>query len=243
MNRKVSFNALAAILTQLSDEEQVVLVENGDYLKRIAGKLAVRAARNRFFVPLSDQDVPAGLAETANKWRKLAAELGYTGPVAWRVRAGFTLKVHAPKAGPCYKNFGDPQYWSLKNDEPTANSLVFWVPRLVPKSMGKSVDEQMSILGDLQERFGLPAYHLSNYGSAALLAGLIFSHFKRTGERTPLKKLWARTNTLGSYRGCCGCLSLGDFGEGGLSSGDDFFWGVGGYSGLGCFPLGVELGS
>jgi hypothetical protein len=44
--------------------------------------------------------------------------------VLWQVKAGFTLKKHAPLAGPCHEKFSYPQDWDLRNDEPTADLLT-----------------------------------------------------------------------------------------------------------------------
>jgi hypothetical protein len=170
------------------------------------------------------------------KWHKLAAELDYIGSVAWRVKAGFTLKEHAPKAGPCYNNFGYLRGWELKNDEPTQESLVFFIPSLVAGSKSKNVKEQMALLSDLRQRFNLPAHHLASFGSATLLAGFILEYFKRVDYRIPFSD-WTRTDTLHSDGRR---LNLNWHG-GELDCGD---WGWGdGYcsSSLGCFALGVEV--
>jgi hypothetical protein len=238
MNRKASFNALAKVLQELSEEEQLALVDCPEEFKKFAGELAIQIIKNTFFVPLSDNEVAEKFVEIALKWRKLAAELGYTGPTAWKVKEGFTLKAHAPQSGSCYDNFQYLQDWTIKKDEPTKDSLVFWVPRLVQDNKNKNVDEQIMILAELRERFGLSEHHLSSFGSATLDSGLILAHFKRTGERTPLNGEWTRTDSFssGGYR-----LHLGDFDSSGLSCGR---WGWGDHRGpgLGCFPLGVEFG-
>lgn len=187
------------------------------------------------FSPVSDKDLSEELRETAAKWRRLAAELGHAGPVAWKVRAGFTLKQHAPKAGPCYENFAYLQGWALRNDEPTRDGIVFWIPRLLPGSTAKIVDEQKALLADLRQRYDLPATHLTSFGSAALLAGLILAHFKITGERVPLDRYWVRIDTLDSDG--CRCR-LGNFGGQGLGC-DGYGWGSHRHGDLGCFALGV----
>jgi len=198
----------------------------------------VRAAvENTFFTAISDKDAPARFADAVAKWRKLASDLGYTGPVLWQVKAGFTLKKHAPLAGPCYKRFGYLQNcWSLQNDEPTVGSMVFYIPRIVATE--KNTEEQKQALAKLRKKYGLPESHLSSFGSAALVSGLILAHFKRTGERAPFNRNWVRTDTLRTddYR-----LGLGDFDEDGLYC-DHCRWGDGCGVSLGVFPLGVELG-
>lgn len=188
-----------------------------------------------FIAPISDKDLAEDLREVAAKWRKLAAELGYAGPVAWKVKAGFTLKQHAPKFGPCVENFAYLQDWQLQNDEPTKDGIVFWIPRLLPGSTAKTADEQTKLLADLRQRYDLPETHLTGFGSAALLAGLILAHFKITGERVPLDRYWVRTDTLraGGRR-----LDLGGFVADGLRCGS-YGWHDSARDYLGCFALGV----
>lgn len=185
-----------------------------------------------FFIPLKDAGVPAEHQPTLAKYRLLATSCGVptTTAVCYTVRAGFTLKQHAPKFGPCEKGFSYLQDWNF-NDEPTKDSLVFWIPRLVPGSTSKSKDAQMRLLGEIRARNELPAHHLTS-----LVAGLILVHYKTTGERVPLDRLWVRTDT------CCadGCrLCLGRFGESGLDCGR---WSFDGYASdyVGVFALGVE---
>lgn len=227
------FGLLRQIAEALDDphltEEQVRAMHPLFYKKGETVEIA------EFFAPVSDKDLPEELRETAAKWRKLAAELGYSRPVAWKVRAGFTLKQHAPKAGPCYENFAELQDWNLQNDEATKDSIVFWIPRLLPGSTAKTVDEQKALLADLRQRYDLPATHLTSLGSAALLAGLILAHFKITGERVPLDRYWVRIDTLDSdgY-----LMRLGNFGGQGLGC-DGYGWGSHRHGDLGCFALGV----
>lgn len=191
-----------------------------------------------FVVSLSDVAVPENLKPLAAKWRNLAKYLGYDGPTARRVRSGFTLKKHAPNAGPCYQQFLYLQDWNF-TDEPTKDAIVFWVPRLVPESTSKTASEQMALLADLRREFGLPKTHLVSFGSTALLAGLIFAHYKATGERVPLDRYWIRTDIC---RSDGRRLDLGCFDEFGLDCGD-WRWHVGRYPIIGVFAVGVELGS
>lgn len=95
---------------------------------------------------------------------------------------------YLPPASPCYKKFEYLRDWDLKNDEPTKNSLVFFIPRLVAESKSKNVSEQFGILAALRERLGLPGHHLSSFGQAGMLSGLILANFKRTGNVSPLTK-------------------------------------------------------
>lgn len=235
MNRKASFNAIATMITALSDEEQVALVDKGEEFKEFVKGLVRAVVESTFFTAISDKDAPAHLVSAVTNWRKLASDLGYTGPVLWVVKAGFTLKSHAPLAGPCYKKFGYLQDWELENDEPTADSTVFFIPRII--AMRKNAEEQKQALTELRAKYDLPENHLNSFGSAALVSGLILAHFKRTGERAPLNTEWVRTDTLhsGGDR-----LGLGDFDEHGLGCGG---WLGGRHDGLGVVPLGVEMGS
>lgn len=199
-----------------------------------------------FFTPLSDEGAVNALVEAGKydkarataivtAWRRLADEHGYNGQIAQRVKAGFTLKDHALKAGPCHKSFDHLRGWELRDDEPTKESIIFFIPRLVANSRNKNIKEQMTLLSDLRQRFNLPAHHLSSFGFIALLVGLIFAHFKRVGERIPLEGAWTHTDTF-SFN--CDHLFLGPFDESGLG----WHWGSGNSgSNIGCFALGVEV--
>jgi hypothetical protein len=201
--------------------------------------MARRKAKTDFITPLADADVPQYHQETLKKYRQLAAEHGVptTVAVCYRVRGGFTLRTHAPKAGPCRRQFDYIQGWKFL-DEPTTDSLVFWVPRLLKDSVMKTYDEQMAFLAEMRQRLGLPEHHLSGFGKISLLASLILAHFKATGERVPLDRCWIRTdtcNTLGRR------LTLGDFDETGLYC---VYWHFDGsrdgLSTIGVFALGME---
>jgi hypothetical protein len=239
-NRKASFNAIAALITGLTDDEQLALVDKASEFKKFVADLVRTVVENTFFTHVDDKDAPAHLVGAVAKWRKLASDLGYTGPVLWAVKAGFSLKSHAPLAGPCYEKFGYLQDWKLRNDEPTVDCMVFFIPRIVATK--KNVEEQTLALAELRKEYGLPEHHCTSFGSAALVSGLILAHFKRTGERTPLNADWVRTDTLDSDGNR---LELGDFDESGLYCDDSW----GGHrndiraDGLGVFPLGVEMGS
>ncbi len=193
-----------------------------------------------FFTPIPDTKVPEQHKTTLAKYRQLANEHGVpTTPVCYRVRAGFTLKSHAPKAGPCYQGLSYLQGWNFP-DEPTADSLVFWVPRVLNGSTSKTKDQQRAFLKDLGRKLKLPAHHLSGFGKVALLAGLILAHHKATGERIPLGNYWVRTDTCYAVGDR---LGLGYFDAAGLYC---YYWSFdyNAYGVLGVFALGVEtLGS
>lgn len=205
-----------------------------------SGSQSESAGVVEYFTPLSDIDVPAEHQETLAKYRKLAAEYGVANsvPLCYRVTGGFTLKDHAPQAGRCFRAFGYLKDWNFA-DKPTKYSLAFWVPRLVKGSTSKTVDEQRQLLPKLRKRLELPEHHLSGFGEASLVAGLILAQFKATGERVPASRMYARTDTcLADGKR----LDLGGFDEGGLCC--DIWHQTGeNPDNLGVFALGVELGS
>lgn len=236
MNTKPSFASVVNALSGLSDQELSAITEKPDLFKQFAGKLAADIVANTYVVPLGDAEVSEQYRKTATQWRKYAAALGYTGPVAWQVKEGFTLKLHAPLAGPCYGKLNYLQSWELKNDEPTQNSIVFWVPRLAEGSTSKTISQMEKLRLKLQQQYELPEHHATSFGSIALLFALILAHFKRTGERVPLKYFYAASDALHAdgYR-----LFAGNFDGAGLRCG---YWGEDSCGDVGFFLLGVELG-
>jgi hypothetical protein len=209
-------------------------MNGGDCIKGFTETKVMNEDVLEYFTLLPDFEVPERHQATLAKYRRLAEEHGVPGGVAvtYRVRAGFTLKTHAPKAGPCRDGFAYLQGWKFP-DEPTADSLVFWVPRVLMGS--KNVDQQIAFLADLCSKLELPAHHMSGLGSVALVAGLILAHFKATGERVTLRE-WVRTHTClaGGYRllmnwhgDVLNCATWGDVG-----SANDL---------IGAFCLGVEI--
>ncbi len=193
---------------------------------------------NGFFTPIADAEVPARHQATLDRYRQLALEHGVpaTAPVAYRVRAGFTLKTHAPMAGPCHDGFAYLQDWSFP-DDPTADSIVFWVPRLLEGSTSKTEDQQIALLAAKRTELKLPAHHMSRYGRVALVAGLILAHHKATGECVPLDVYVVRTDTCSADGGrlCLrwdvdGVLHCNDW----VDDDDAFDF-------VGAFVLGVEL--
>lgn len=235
---KAGAKAVASLVMELPEEELIVLAhsDHRPALREFIKARMAAAMENVFVTPIGDAETPEEFRKYLTGRRELATSLGWLGPVAHRVRAGHTLKQHAPKSGHCRDGFKYLQGWTLKNDEPTTDSIVFWVPRLIPESLGKQVDEQMKILAAYRKRFKLSKGDLSSFGSAALLSALILAHHKRTGEKVPLKRLWTRTDTILAGGGR---LDLGDFGERGLNC-DGWVWDGFSYDDLGCFPLGVE---
>lgn len=188
--------------------------------------------------PISEADVPAHLQKTHTAWVLMATrEFGYDGPVAFRVKAGFNLRKHTLQYdGPCLEKRAYMKGCELKNDESTLDSIVFWIPALVPGSTSKSAVEQQALLASLREKYELTAHHLTSFGSASLSAALILGHYAFTKKRVPEDCYWVRTDTL---RLDGRRLYLGYFTENGLDcgnwcrddQGDDI---------LGCMALGVE---
>lgn len=234
MNTKASYVSVAAALATLSDDELSAIAEDPQDFKEYAAARVAKIAANTFVVSLGDNEVPEQYREAAAKWRKYAASVGYTGPVAWQVKEGFTLKSNAPKAGPCYDNFAYLQDWELRNDEATVASVVFWVPVLAENSTGLSVAKMEERRAELRQNHGLPENHCASFGSAALLCALILAHFKRTGKRVPLNCNYAASDTL-----CAVGFRLlpGNFGEDGL---DCSYWDEDSVGVVGFFLLGVE---
>lgn len=235
MNGNASYVSVAAALDKLTAEELSALAEKPELLKKFAGELVADIVANTYVVHMDDKDVPEQYREAAAKWRKYAASLGYTGPVAWKVREGFILKTHAPLAGPCYIKLEYLQDWDPKNDEPTKDSIVFWVPRLANGSTSKTITQMEKLRDKLRQRYELPAHHAKSFGSIAFLFVLILAHFKRTGERVPLKTFYAVSD---SFHVDGNRLIAGYFDVGGLRC---LGW-VGHHCGfIGFFLLGVEL--
>ncbi len=242
--RKPSARALAVLVMELTPEELLALLDDPAATKEFAQGLLQETEDSTYFTHLADTEVGTALVERGSleeeaqriveNWRKLASDLGYTGPIAWQVKAGFTLKQHAPKAGSCYEDFKYLQDWNFK-DEPTKDSIVFWIPRLAPDSTSKTADEQLARLAEVREEYGLPTDHLTDFGSVSLIAGLILAEFKRSGDRVPANQDYVRTDTRRSG----GCrLDLGGFGGHGLYC-HGRWWDGGRRSSLGVFPLGV----
>lgn len=226
--------ATLAGLYQKYGEERVNLFMEEEFVSDVAKFMDDLKAR-KFIRPLADKDVHERFRALAKKWRLLAQVLGWNGPVAYLMKAGFHFK-QGPKFGTCYQDSQDLQTWKLKEgDEPTPSALVFWVPRLVAESMSKNVQEQKDLLVQVRTKLELPEHHLSGFGSVSILMLLIQSHFRRTEEQVPSCNLWIRTDSLfvGGNR-----LSL-RWRDGILDCGD-WYWVEYGNEFLGCFPLGVE---
>lgn len=202
------------------------------YFTRLVGEASVVAA---FGAVMSENDA-SNLCEAGLKCA--VDHFGYHGSPFWTSRASFTLKSHAPMLGSCYKEFQPVQSWDF-DDKPTADSLLFCPPRLVPDSLSKSVDKQMDLLAKLREKYGLPAHFFNSFGEPSTLSGILLTNYNQTGERVPLNGLWARTNAR--LRDGGDRLALGGFVRVGLGC---VHWGWLVASGVvGCLALGVvDLG-
>ncbi|HBR80122.1 MAG: hypothetical protein UX09_C0052G0002 [Candidatus Uhrbacteria bacterium GW2011_GWE2_45_35] len=233
---------------QLGEIKRQIRQENGypfdpDRLARalqavIEGQFEVTAAPPQVdhFIPIPDAAVPERYKATCAIYRQLATEQGIpvSHPVCYRVRAGFTFKIHAPKAGPCHDSLRYLQDWNFP-DEATKDCFVFWVPGVLRGSTSKDVVQQRQLLSDTRTRLALPAHHLIGFGNVALVAGLMLAHFKATDERIPLV---VRIDT---------CDADGDrlrlFWGGGELYCARWFGGGKAYGNFGVLALGVELGS
>ncbi|HOX60512.1 MAG TPA: hypothetical protein PLV72_00715 [Candidatus Magasanikbacteria bacterium] len=195
--------------------------------------------KNAYFAPIHDLEVPGEYSETVVKYRTIARAWDIRDSVAicYRVRAGFTLKQHAPKFGKCYKDFKYQRDWNFV-DGPTMNCFIFWVPCVVPGSVSKTFDEQMRLLAKIRAKYKLPAHHLANLGEVAENAGLILAHKKATGGvLIPFGCKWVRTATFDARRSR---LSLGCHDASGLDC-DRRYFDVDRNDDLGVFARGVEI--
>ena len=246
MNRKISFDCVVAWWLGLSDEQKSAF---GDDTTKVAAFLDARAKEieeNTFVIHLLDKEAIQFLIQhkgyisykaqaIVKAWRKYAILMGYNGPVAWKVKQGFTLKTHAPLAGPCYENLEYLQNWRFE-DTSTLDTLVFWIPRLVHNSMSKTVTEMEQYRGELQVHYEMPTNHCISFGSIALQFALLLTHFKRTGERVLPGGFYMVSDTL-NLDGSCR-LVAGNFGSDGLSCYD---WnGSCGSHDVGFFLIGIE---
>lgn len=245
MNNKVSFDCVATWWQSLSGLQKSAFAHNPSKVSAFLDTLAQEIAGSTFVAYHSDDEAIQLLIQQkgytlvwaqgiVSSWRKYASYMGYPGPVAWEIKQGFTLKIHAPLAGPCQEKLEYLQNWVFA-DTTTEDSLVFWVPRLAEASIGESITQMEAHRAEQRRVHNLPANHCDRFGLIALLFALVLAHFKRTGERVPLNFLYAASDTL---RADGSRLVAGGFRSNGLGCGR---WGgsVGGGS-VGFFLLGVE---
>jgi len=166
----------------LQDHEIATLRRYPWLLKEFVANLAAEDNKNTFFRPLRDDELPKQYHEVLEKWRRLAQAHQYTGPVAWHVRNGYSLKEHPLWwiKGDRYREVAIQYNWAfdLKYDEPTRLCIVFWIPRLLIGTTGLVTTQQRTVLEKTRKEYGLPEHHLSSFGSATLIAGLLYEYDK-----------------------------------------------------------------
>ena len=235
MNRKASWAAVTRELELLTTEELLAIIEKPGRLKRYAKTIVAENAANTYVTHLNDVDVPEEFHDAKIAWRKLAIKIGYIGPVAWKVRAGFSVKLHANLVGPCYRHLDHLQDCEFSNYEPTKDAIVFCIPRMAEGSTNKKFAQMEVRREKLRQRYGLPAHHCQSNGSISLLFALIFANFKRTGDKSQLQGRCAVSDTI-TTDGCH--MFAGIFGDEGLHCdpwNDEFP-----HEGFGFFLLGIE---
>jgi len=226
------------------DDGSVTLEQVKDLVihKKTAGELANKLIQlQKYCQPVSDEEAARFLsgkdASAIANLRRFSEKVfnGWNEEIFYKIENGFDFQIHAPAVGPCYKDWHDQKQWKLKNKESTRDSLVFWIPRLLPNSCSETANNQLKLMASRRKEYNLPENCLKDFGGASLNTLLILERFHRANERVPLQSYWIRTDTLHAlgYRLC-----LGAFGEGGLDCHD---WGWDGYGPayLGCFPSGV----
>lgn len=258
---KSDFPSLVDLWQQLGDEYFKVLIdsENTDKIRDFIRWLIYLEAKKFEFIPIeTDSEALHLLVEckrplgwilpnlgyktdgaralhVMQEWRKLATEHNYIGPILWQIPVGSTLKYTTPKLGPCWDDLKYLQNWLLQGDECTKKSLVFWIPRLVKNSTNKTIKQMEEHQANLRREYNLPRHHCRKFGSAALIAGLILAHLKRTRERVPLNCYYAASDTS-HVEG--GDIYVGAHTREGLLC--SRWWNDPNYGGMGYFPLGVE---
>ena len=107
------FQVIVNIVLDLGggDDDLSRLLTDKDRVQRIGEIIVEKSKVNvpfEHFTPIPDADVPARHQSTLAKYRRLATEWSVPATVAvcYLVKLGFRLHDHAPKAGPCYKQFG-----------------------------------------------------------------------------------------------------------------------------------------
>uniref|UniRef100_A0A6M3XW69 Uncharacterized protein n=1 Tax=viral metagenome TaxID=1070528 RepID=A0A6M3XW69_9ZZZZ len=178
------------------------------------------------FKSLADKEVPKKYNAELKKFRDYATKIGVDkdAPVCYEVKAGYNIKKHAPLSGNCYEDFKYLQDWDFEDE--TQDSLVFWIPKILPDSFNKNVKEQKELIKDFSDDFG----------SVSLLTGLILHHFETTGEKLCESDYFKTSSCL---RNSGERLGLGWDGGGRLGC-VRWDWGDDGYrhDGLGCFAWG-----
>lgn len=212
----------------VSDEEAIRLISGNT---KEDGRPAGHPYRT---APQNNVSAEAGQA-AASLRRYAKEEFGWNDGIFYSVKPGFDWQTHAPQIGPCYNNWKNASQWQLKNWTATVASLVFWVPRMVLESCGKTAANQMKLLAASKKKYRLPDWCLNGFGSASYNTLLILEYFHRMGKRVPDNYYWIRSDTLHSDGDR---LGFGGFDEDGLGCGD-WRWDDDEGGDLGCFPSGV----
>lgn len=207
--------AFCAFGAELPPDELRILTDQG-HRKKIRGflqHLLEEEEKKTFAVPLRDEEACSLLIRRSNfspenaqalisKWRRLAAELGYTGPIAWRVKAGFTLGNDPTESAQINRMWDEIKEQYPEGLGTTVESLVFWIPKALPPLQALSpveakktpllfrhlrecrrdnAGEHKQQLEMIRTRFDLPAHHLASFGSMTLLWLLIETYKKWCG--------------------------------------------------------------
>ena len=216
--------------------------------------------------PISDAeaaDFGPGFVELARRWRHLdddhfqSGRYKYDGPIAWRIQPGYTLKQHTPITGKCFEKL-----WYLQSlvfdDQPTGNWVVFGIPQVLDASLGLAPKKQRQLLKALRQTYQLPDHHLSSFGQASLIAGLMLARRAQVSWLPPVNTdddfvRWARTETayqrvfrinfcIDPDDGLCtdGAMALTDQRYHARDAWSFYCINSQGNAGLGVFPFGIE---
>lgn len=200
-----TYVAVRNLLETLSREELEVLTENPNAVLGLARSLIVKAREtaltslDSYVICYTDEQAVGWLINHKDysesdakslvaKYRKLAKKHNYFGPIAWRVKEGFTLKMYPPTLPWRWGYVANPDNLAVESffhEESTKNALVFWIPCLLSGSENKKADEQYALLENTRESLGLPRHHLVNFGSAPLVVALMRAEHRRTGDPVP----------------------------------------------------------
>lgn len=187
----------------------------------------------------------ARAVRVVDAWHRLGKEIAprMAGPIAVDVSAGFTLQEHAWQDPAGWEHFHCFRHGNrIQGEESTQPSIVFWIPKILRDSQAKHVWQQKLLLDEVRRRYNLPSHHLSGFGPATLVAGLLLERYRRTrGQKTLVIDKWVRTDTFGSL----GRLNVGWTRKERSSKKAhlnclDWDWGEKAYDRLGMFPIGIE---
>lgn len=135
------------------------------------------------FRPLEDSDAPDRLREIVAAWRHMAKEMSYGGPIIWLVPGGFSFfnsedRVLFPDKLKERAELAAEWVYLDPKSEVTSRCLAFWLPFPLDGTEGKNAEQQRAILSGLRQHFGLPKNHLSSFGKASTLIGLILANLR-----------------------------------------------------------------